>query len=569
MKLLHFLPDEEDEDLQTQAAAAASEQPAIKVKSDRVPWPALLLLWTLALGPRLFVLFFVTNPENAGAGWHGDVYHHWQIAYLTKEIGLFDPSGPRLWDLKGLDYFWGILHPILLVILFFLTGSIDIVIPRLLASFMGAVVVVLIFSLCRRHWGYKVAVPAAAFAAISPVAVFVDSTGFLEPLGVAMVLFGIWCWPKKGLWTGIAFALAAMARAEAWLFSFGMIVAAFLKPKDPTTGVPKLAVQRVPLAMAWVIGILIYMKILLDRTGNPIYPVWENFLVNAFGQWEFRGSLSPDEVHIRPYLGVLLALGILGLIITLWKRPKSYMFLTFGFGYLVFTAFFLGYTAYLESWENWFWQERFFDFPYEFGAVLIALILFVVIPKRLGKMFLPVAWGLAAFGLVASQLEWSPILALYAPTAITWNHNLQDGKYLGALYHSSPAYEAGVLNMPPDPPELVYAMARYDNLDGRHIMGQLYDPFYPQYLPPHFRYSDHPDLGDTLLQCWLLKTNSTLFAVDKSSVNYLRLLRDQPDWFPQVGAVPNEGWQVYAVNVPKLSKAACAANVTAVTQVGS
>ena len=50
-------------------------------------------LFLMALAPRLIYLFAVSNPENAGDGLYTDVYQHWQIAYLTKEIGLSRTPG--------------------------------------------------------------------------------------------------------------------------------------------------------------------------------------------------------------------------------------------------------------------------------------------------------------------------------------------------------------------------------------------------------------------------------------------------------------------------------------------
>src|SRR3990170_2562721 len=67
-----------------------------------------LLIFFIALVPRLYFIFFVNNPQNAGLGWYNDSYHHWQIAYLTQEIGL-SHGFLRLWDLIGMEYFWGIL----------------------------------------------------------------------------------------------------------------------------------------------------------------------------------------------------------------------------------------------------------------------------------------------------------------------------------------------------------------------------------------------------------------------------------------------------------------------------
>lgn len=191
--------------------------------------------WTVALAvaaaiPRLLYLFVFSDPENPGVRRYGDVWHHWQIAYLTKEIGLSAPGGPRLWDLKGLDYFWGILHPLLMVAVFDITGSIDIVLNRLVSLAFGVGVVVLAFHLCRRHWGTQTALGGALIAVFLPTSVMNDASGMLEPLGVALCLFGLWAWPRRaGFWAGLAFGLATMARAEAWIFSLGMIVAAFLR----------------------------------------------------------------------------------------------------------------------------------------------------------------------------------------------------------------------------------------------------------------------------------------------------------------------------------------------------
>ncbi|MFQ5922275.1 MAG: hypothetical protein ACE5M4_05475, partial [Anaerolineales bacterium] len=77
--------------------------PSAIAKSIR--WPAILTaaalfsLITLAAIARLYVLFFVTEPQNPGLGWYGDVFHHWQIAYLSQEIG-FSEGFLRLWDFK-------------------------------------------------------------------------------------------------------------------------------------------------------------------------------------------------------------------------------------------------------------------------------------------------------------------------------------------------------------------------------------------------------------------------------------------------------------------------------------
>ena len=64
----------------------------------------------------------------------------------------------RLWDMRGWEYFWGALHPLVMDLAFFVTGSIDIVVARVVSLIFGAFAVALIFALCHRYWGMRVAV---------------------------------------------------------------------------------------------------------------------------------------------------------------------------------------------------------------------------------------------------------------------------------------------------------------------------------------------------------------------------------------------------------------------------
>jgi len=547
VKLLpRFLADEDEEDRRI----AEEEQPAAAPvpEAASIAWYWTLGLVVVATLPRLIYIFLVSNPENAGDGWYGDTYHHWQIAYLTKEVGLTTAGGPRLWDLKGLEYFWGVLQPLMLVALFYLTGSIDIVLERLLSVAFGVLVVVLIFHLCRRHWGMRVAVPATLFAAFVPTSVFNDGQGILEPIGVGLTLLGIWLWPKRGLWTGVSWALAAMARAEAWIYAMGMIVAALLR-RDWRR-------QGLPLLTGWVVLMLVYMKVLLDKTGNPIYPLSENFFNNALGRWEYATTLTSEQVAVRPVLGVLLVLALLGLAWTLWRRPNGYMLLTFGFGYWVFTAGTLGFTEYLKSWVWWFWYIRFFSFPYQFAAVLVAVALFYLLP-RWERLTLPVAAAAGVVILLAVQAAWMPILAVYRTTEPRWDRTLSTGQLIGGIYRQ-PQNRDGVVNFPQTRPDLTYVLARFEGVDGRHIVGQLYDPFYD--LPAGYSYADHPQVAGVLMQCWLSDTHTRLFVVDQGlNPNYVAFIADHPGWFSEVAQVPSYGWVVYQVDIAKLQASDCSA----------
>ncbi|MFI5283651.1 MAG: hypothetical protein ACHQ0J_11070 [Candidatus Dormibacterales bacterium] len=500
-------------------------------------WGVAILI--VAAVPRVFYLYFVTGPENAGEGAYGDVWHHWQIAYLTKEIGLTAPDGPRLWDLKGLDYFWGALHPGVMVALFYVTGSTDIVIERWLSLAAGSVVVLLTFVICRRHWGTLVAVAASMFTILLPTSVMNDASGMLEPLGVALVLTGIWAWGRQhSFWAGLAFGIATMARAEAWIFSAGMVAAALLNRVART--------RALPLILGFALVMLAYMKTLLDHTGNPIYPVWWNFLANAAGSWEST-PVNAVQAGVRPYLGAILIVAAIGLGWSLWKRPAGYMYLAFGFGEWVFVAGMLGFTAYLASWVWWMPITRVFAYSYDFTAVLGVLVLLKLMPRWLGSRMLPVAWVAIACSVLAVQVAWMPIRDVFGSTDFAWQQAVTAGRTLGAMYNQTPGVAGESLNVPDDRPDLTYTMAHYGNVSGQRLVSQLYDPFY--YLPSGYTYAAHPDVAGPLLECWLDKTDTAMWAVQATNANYNHFIADNPAWFTYLGDVPSTGWAIWRVQV--------------------
>ncbi len=549
MKLRERLPsllaDEDDEDRLEIATAsdAAVETP----EPSPLKWYLSLAILAIAALPRVYYIYFVTGTQNAGEGAYGDVWHHWQIAYLTKETGLTAPDGPRLWDLKGLEYFWGALHPYLMDALFFVTGSTDIVLERWLSLVAGSVVVLLTFHICRRFWGTQVAIAASAFAILMPTSVMNDASGMLEPLGLALVLTGIWAWNRRhGFWSGLAFGLATMARAEAWIFSLGMVVAALMKRS--------IRNQTLPLLGGFVLVMVLYMKTLLDHTGNPIYPLYWNFVANAAGQWEAT-PISAGEASVRPYLGAILILAAIGLAVTLWKRPAGYMYLAFGFGNWVFVAGMLGFTSYLASWVWWMPITRVFAYAYDFTAVLAVLFMFKVLPRWLGRGAIPLAWGVTVVALVGVQVVWIPINNVFGQTESAWQAAAASGRELGGFYNSTPGVAGGALLVPPDRPDLTYMLAEYGHVSGNHLVSELYDPFY--YLPAGYAYSDHPAVAGPLLQCWLDKNGVRMWAVSVGDANYRYFIADNPHWFNRVGDLPEAGWEIWTAHVPKPAPGFC------------
>lgn len=264
-------------------------------KRGKFNWKNLFLpagIFLLALFPRLYLLFFVGDPQSPG--WYNDTFHHWEVAYLTKTVG-FKHGFLRLWDFKGMEYFWGLLHPLVLIILFTFTHSVDILVPRLLSVFCGSLAILFLFLLIRRYFNLASALGTAIFASFMPVVLYSDTVGMQEPLGVALVFGGLLLWPKRPVWAGFLLALAGMVRAEYWLFGIGLFGTAFFSKKSLD--------HKALFSLGWILPTIFYMKYLLDWTGNPIYPIYWNFLANVKGEWfadvslpqgRFRHNLSQE-----------------------------------------------------------------------------------------------------------------------------------------------------------------------------------------------------------------------------------------------------------------------------------
>jgi hypothetical protein len=541
LKLLpRLLPNEEEEERRIDRAEPFAE-PSGDPERARLALPWILLITAGAALPRLAYLFLFADPQNAGDPFT-DAYHHWQIAYLTNQVGL---SHGRLWDMRGWEYFWGPLHPLLMNVLFFVTGSVDIVLARLLSLAFGTLAVVLIFALCHRYWGMQVAIAGAGFAALSPVAVFNDDAGMAEPIAIALILMGIWWAPRRGFLAGVAWGFAAMARVEAWLFGAGLVIAWLLGRR---TAQPRWAP-----ALGWLLTMGVYFKFLLDQTGNPIYPLWVNFQFVGLGAGGTGSTLTENQHLLWIPLGAAVLGSAAGLAWSLWKRPPSYLLLTYGFGYSALT--FATYLRYASE-----WKERRFEFPLDFAAILLAVLLLKVLPQQRRLLRSP-GWVTVGTGLLAVQLVWMPIQSTYTATEPLFRYEVQLARAIGGVYNQ-PDYRGGVLNMPGDEPTLLYVLARDEGIRGDRITSQFYSPFY--YLPSGYHYSDHRDVVGPLLQCWLSNTRTRLLLISPpgplsvSVPDYEAFIADHPQWFTQTDPPLGNGWSLVAVKVPAPTASECA-----------
>ena len=492
-------------------------------------------IFVLALLARLYVLFVLTDPQNAGLGWYGDVYHHWQVAYLSKEVG-FTQGFLRLWDFKGLEFFWGLLHPLVLIGLFKITGSVDIVIPRLLSAFCGSLSVVLIVLLLKRHFNLGVAIAGGLLAGFNPIAVYSDSAGMQEPLGLALLLGGLLLLPRRPLLSGFLWALGGMVRAEYWVFGAGLLLAAII------TRLFKK--QTLPLVIGWGVPSLLYMKYMLDHTGNPIYPVYWNFLAGTAGRWMQDVVLNAEQLTVQLVARIVLLAALVFAGWLLWKRPQSTLFLLLGLGNIIMIGIVLGLGKYINGYITRVLVDRLLAVPYGYIGLFLAIGALYVLPKHIPRTAgLIAGWSSTLLVFGATQLAWAPLLAYYEPLRPIWDAEMELAEQVASYYRR------GTIAIPEDRQALTYGLVRFHSIEGKDLEGQMYDPFsYIEGDP----FQDW-DSNRQVVWRWLKDRNITLLVFYKGKALYEEMIRREPKWFSYETTAYRNTVEIYQVHLVDLN----------------
>lgn len=484
-------------------------------------------VFLVALLPRLFFIFFISGTQNAGVGWYNDSYHHWQIAYLTQQIGL-SQGFLRLWDLQGMEYFWGLLHPMVLSALFTITGSADILISRLFNVVLGSLSTVLVYWIITRDFNWKAGIAAAVLISINPIGIFTDTSGMQEPLGIFLFLLGFFFLAKKIWLTGFFWGLAALTRAEYWVFSLMLvgIVLVFDKKQQGKLG----------LVITYGTIVLLYMKYLLDKTGNALYPIYWNFLGNAAGKWEKAIPLTVQQIEIRyVFLVILLLAAIIGIYLLI-KRPKLYLFSLLGIGNFMFLALFVGFSQYLKSYLPRFWVDRIFWLPYMWVSCVVAIGLFYFLPKYLRTLGIWV--GVIFLGVLAVGLQhiWEPIMYYSTLDTTTLPQDMSYAKQVATYY------QHGNILIPGTDPIFTYALYK-NGIAGAHIRGEMFGPFYYMSKDPFANW----EVNRTIVFSFLQKQQVSLMLFDPGQIEYQELIVKEPTHFIKVATIGR--LQLYRVSL--------------------
>jgi hypothetical protein len=522
-KLLH----EDEEEIGKEAKGGKGPE---KKEKKKIPWVSLVIVLAVALIPRLIYIFKIGNPNFPG--WYTDTFHHWQIAYLSKEIG-FHQGFLRLWDFKGMEFFWGLLHPLVLAILMTISGSTSILVPRLLSTFGGAVSIVLLFVLMKRYFNSWAAWAVVIFASFFPITLFSNTVGMQEELAFPFVLGSMLVFPAQPVVAGIFLALASMVRAEYWLFSAGLVFATILLRRN----INKVMI----LVVTYLSVIFVYMKYLVSYTGNWIYQIYWNFLASVKGEWFENLPVVGEKLLAKRINQGIFAFGLAGVIVTLIKRPKYALFYLFGFGNILFIGFMVGFGSYVKGYIPRFWVDRLYNWPYLFTAILVILLFFYYLPKWVKLLKIPsLVFGVTILisGLVASQLIWKSINFFMQPVEQIYLSEESWADEIGK------AYDGGRVLLPEDRPYITYFLVNDWGIKGRNMVGQMFDPFF--YFEDKRNPFDNWGENREIVLDWLINNNISLIALTTPKPTYLGLIEREAEYFEKL---PSENILLYRVNI--------------------
>ena len=478
-------------------------------------WFLALLVFLLAISVRLVFLLFFTKIDEPMVG---DVWHHWQIAYLSMTVG-FKHGFLRLWDFKGMEYYWGLLHPLVLIMAFTVSRSTSIIIPRIVSTLFGSGTVVLVFLIVSRYFNKKAALASALFFALMPLNVFHDTLGLQEPLGIFFLLLGIFLFYRYAFLAGFSWMLAGMTRAEYWLFGAGLVLAVLLREKNFD--------RKIITLFGFAVPCLLYLKYLLDYTGNPIYPIYWNFLGVVAGKWSSGLTALPLTMQpVRIFSQIFFFLFFIGGIVVLWKKFKSYLFLLLGLAYLAFAFSILGFGIYLYGYVrvlnfsgiiDKIWVGKLFTFPWAFLGSLTAIFLLYFLPKRVGKRGVLLGGLIFLFFLGATQFIWPSINQHYLKEDMVVERSQKSAELIASKYTGR-----GVILLPAQSEFITYFLVHNEGILGDKLAPSFYSPFY--YYKGKDPFAEWDSFREEIIE-WLKKQNAELFVIDIYDGNQSKMLQ--------------------------------------------
>lgn len=443
-----------------ETAAEASERTAI------ARWVITLAAFALVL--RIgYLLVGTTDPRFVA--WYLDSFHHWQISYLSKEIGFF--NGPRLWDLGGLEYFWGFIPAVLGALALAVTFNSAIWPMQLLNVAAGSATVGVLYLVGRRYWGRSAGLALALFFAVSPVSILTDASAMQEPIALLFLALALYHFVDRPVRAGLFLGLAAASRPDYWAYSLAILGTAALVTRAVRLEAPFIDLRRIaPYLGGYAIPLIPYGLHLWLQTGNPVYPLYWNFLGNARGEWLGDVPFTDSMRNAQAIARGLLAVGLVGQLLVIWRRPTGWPVLVAGLWGLILIGYMLGISQYIRNYLDRFWLDRIMLLMYLFAGAIVAMTAGGI--ERLVRVRrIPVGAIIVLPAIVSLVLLWPLAQRFQSEQGYLRDHEAF-GEKVAAMATD------GAIVVPGDQPVVTFALVER-GVAAERLVSALYHPDYP------------------------------------------------------------------------------------------
>ena len=501
----------------------------------------IVLLFCLAMAIRLLFLFLVVP-----ICFDWDSYHHWQISYYTLHIGL---QNGRMWDLTGMEYFWGILPELVQAFLLWAFGTRELLPFRLFNAFIGSVSTVLIYLVVRRYRKEKEAITASVFCSVLVTIVAWNVSGVNETLGIMFLLLSLLLYEEKSYLCGVSLGLASMCRIEYWILSLGVLSCYLIFRRSSTDFIPSL--------LGWFTPMGPYFYFLWIWTGDFLYPLKLNYLASYYA-WQ-KGE-QPPLIVIPPesipykilWTAIFVASALLifqiyrkersryiapdnSVLEVLQKRRSGYIVPVFFLGFLMFqgATFVLSYRYLAGPWTlDWLvspWSPgSLHDRPWMLNYVFVAILLAKAADKldKFALKHLHIQKGTPRVELKTDHISrtgcvFVAVFLVWLLAMVPAYHELSVSSsgikfWFGMADIVADGYDGGTV-IAEGPPMIVYELAQR-GIPPRKVLSSFYSPKYYG--------GDEKQTLD-----WFRNLNATWYIHDPGSMIFPELASSK-DWGP-------------------------------------
>ncbi len=393
-----------------------------------------IILISVAFIIRFVALFFITPID-----FRWESYHYWQIAFYTLRVGI---NYGRMWDLGGMEYFWGPFPILTQSFLLYLLGTTSMLPFRILSGIIGSATVYLVYIVAKRQINYTAGFLAAVATMLFPLLIFNSVIGMEETMGAFFIILALNFFKRRAFLFGFFLGLASLCRIEFWPLSVGLCASYWIFGKDSTGMFESI--------FGWLTPMVPYFIHVRGTTGDPFYAFYWNFIGNIAGVW------TPWYVDptVRALFGVILVGSIAGLLLMLRRRGKVQ-------GYMLY-ALFLGFLAYhgltyvIGGLAPLF--DRFF--------ILDAIIGFILVGRYVARIPYRKAVGAGVCILVASSMIYVAPYYVSLQSDILGLYQIADA--------IGPVYDGGTILC--DMPMITYRLVDHWHISYEKILGTLYMP---------------------------------------------------------------------------------------------